>query len=150
MAPDKKLFVVVGSVVSLAMIAIFIFVKVRPPVASDQPATVQDNSVSQQASILSGSAYQGQATSLLNDFLTSSQPVTDRLARLTDGLGGLTVASELKADHLLIFSAFDIWRRYGASGQYQTLIVGKLRTFGQAQTWSTADVNSIIKSYLQG
>jgi|GEM_PF-5414360 len=110
-----------------------------------RPVSQQNIPQPQPSTALSDQDYQQQVSALLSDLATA--PEESRLQRLDSvlsSLQALKVSSQVKYDHLMLFTALDVWRTADLSADKKNSIKTKLQTFAGHQPWSKASIDSLI------
>ncbi len=110
-----------------------------------RPLSPKNTAVQDQPTFLADEDYQRQVSSLLTSLETASQDSwNQQLATSLASLQDLKVSSKVKYDHLLLFTALDLWQADNLTTATKTSVKNKLQIFASHQPWSQATIDSLI------
>ncbi len=138
---NRKFFIIIGVVASALIIFLYVF---SVPKSADVPITISDPPNSNYT-ILDGNSYPQTVSLILNDLISGfNVGDTEALVKSKNKLQELRVSADVKEDHLILFSALDIWITFQDQVDMIQMVSDRLETFAEHQEWSKPQVQALL------
>lgn len=99
----------------------------------------------EQSQALADDQYQQQVSTLLSGLATASDDSwKHQLESTIVALQALKVSGQIKYDHLLLFTALDVWKSDDLTTAKKTNVKTKLQTFASHQPWSKTMIETLM------
>ncbi len=137
MSAKNRLFIFLTVVIVIgALVAWTVWLR---PHTSPQATSVT------QPQVLADQEYQQKVSDVLARLSTTpNDSWKQQLESALNDLQDLRVSSQVKYDHLLLFTALDIWKTDDFTEAKKSSVKKKLQTFASHQPWSQATIDSLI------
>ncbi len=110
-----------------------------------RPKTPAVSTTQEQSQALADDQYQQQVSTLLASIAAASDDTRpEQLATAVSSLQALKVSGQIKYDHLLLFTALDVWKSDDLTSAKKTNVKTKLQTFASHQPWSKTMIETLV------